>query len=55
MVEHLVCNQAVVGSTPVASTNQRGTAGPLEGAQIFEKYIMENVELRAQRLEDIDK
>ena len=24
MVEHLVCNQAVVGSSPVASTNREG-------------------------------
>ena len=31
LVEHLVCNQAVVGSSPVASTQ----GGPLEERRVF--------------------
>ena len=48
MVEHLVCNQAVVGSNPVASTRRleprRSTMGKgvIHGAHALRAEIFEN-------------
>ena len=35
MVEHLVCNQAVVGSNPVASTMESGTMERRAGSRTW--------------------